>query len=58
MKKQVMIVDIASYPYGINHHYALDRGLNSIILPSIPNKYAYKHAGNMIYNKIKGMIEC
>ncbi len=58
MKRQVMIADIAIYPYGIDHHYALSRGLNSIILPSIPNKYAYKHAGNMIFNKIKGMIEC
>lgn len=58
MKKRVMIIDIASYPYGIDHHYALNIGLNSIILPSIPNKYAYKYAGNMIFDKIKGMIEC
>ena len=53
-----MIIDIASYPYGIDHHYALNKGLNSIILPSIPNKYAYHYAGLMIFNKIKERLLC
>ena len=56
-KKDIMIVDIASYPYGIDHHYALSIGLNSQILPSIPNKYAYGYAGKMIADEIERMIE-
>ena len=58
MKKSVMIVDIASYPYGIDHHYALNQGFNSIILPSIPNKYAYHYAGIMIYRHLREKSEC
>lgn len=55
--KRIMIVDIASYPYGINHHYALSLGLNSIILPSIPCKYAYGYAGKMIADVIERELE-
>ena len=52
----LMIIDIASYPYGINHHYALSKGINSIILPSIPCKYAYGYAGQLIFNIIERVI--
>ena len=58
MNKDVAIFDIASFPYGIDHHYALEKGLNAIILPSIPTRYAYKYAGRMIYNRIKELISC
>lgn len=54
---QMMIVDIASYPYGVDHHYALTQGFNSIILPSIPSKYAYGYAGKMIIDEIERMLE-
>lgn len=55
-KKDIMIVDIASYPYGVDHHYALSIGLNSQILPSIPSKYAYGFAGKMIADEIERMF--
>lgn len=55
--KRIMIVDIASYPYGINHHYAISIGLNSIILPSIPCKYAYGYAGKMVADVIERELE-
>lgn len=55
--KRIMIVDIASYPYGINHHYALSLGLNSIILPSIPCKYAYGYAGKLVADVIERELE-
>lgn len=51
--KQTMIVDIASYPYGIDHHYALSKGYNCQILPAIPCKYAYGYAGKMIVDVIE-----
>ena len=49
----MMIVDIASYPYGIDHHYALSQGFHSQILSAIPCKYAYGYAGNMIADVIE-----
>jgi len=51
--KKTMIVDIASYPYGIDHHYALSKGYNCQILPSIPCKYAYGYAGQMVVDIIE-----
>lgn len=53
---RLMIVDIASYPYGILHHYALAKGINSIILPSLPSKYAYGYAGQMMIDEIERLI--
>lgn len=55
-KSSIMILDIASYPYGVDHHYALSKGLNSIILPSIPSKYAYGYAGRMMANMMERKI--
>lgn len=52
-----MIVDIASYPYGLDHHYAISKGLNCQILPSIPCKYAYGYAGQMICDEIEKELE-
>lgn len=53
---KIMIVDIASYPYGIDHHYAISKGMNSQILPAIPCKYAYGFAGEMIAEVIEREI--
>ena len=57
LSRNIMIIDIASYPYGIDHHYALSQGLNSQILPSIPCKYGYGYAGKMICDYIERVIE-
>ena len=56
-KKNIMIVDVASYPYGIDHHYAISKGMNSQILPSIPSKYAYGYAGRMMADIIERMLK-
>ncbi len=53
MSKQCFVIDIASYPYGIDHHYALSQGYHCQILPSIPCKYAYGYAGKMIADEIE-----
>lgn len=37
--KDTKIFDIASYPYGIDHHEALKQGYDSFIISSIPNVY-------------------
>ncbi len=57
-KKDIMIVDIASYPYGIDHHKALKLNLNSQILPSIPCRYAYGYASKMICDIIEDVLIC
>lgn len=54
---QLMIVDIASYPYGVDHHYALSQGINCQILPSLPCKYAYGYAGSMVADEIERELE-
>lgn len=55
--KRMMIIDIASYPYGIDHHYALSKGFNSQILSSLPCKYAYGYAGKMVADEIERKLE-
>ncbi|MCD8028472.1 MAG: hypothetical protein LUF02_07410 [Erysipelotrichaceae bacterium] len=57
-KKDIMIVDIASYPYGIDHHKALKLNLNSQILPSIPCRYAYGYASKMICDRLEDVLIC
>lgn len=54
---KMMIVDIASYPYGIDHHYALSQGFNCQILSAIPCKYAYGYAGEMIADVIEQEVQ-
>lgn len=54
--KRIMIVDIASYPYGLSHHYALSLGFNCQILSSIPCKYAYGYAGKMVADYIERVM--
>lgn len=55
--QHIMMIDIASYPYGIDHHYALSKGMNCQILSSIPCKYAYGYAGMMVANVIERKLE-
>ncbi|MCD7894175.1 MAG: hypothetical protein LUG60_10850 [Erysipelotrichaceae bacterium] len=56
--RNIMIVDIASYPYGIDHHTALKLNLNSQILPSIPCRYAYGYASKMICDILEDVLLC
>jgi dipicolinate synthase subunit A len=46
--KKTKLIDIASYPYGIDHHYAVTHGYDSIILSSIPSLYYSKFSGDYI----------
>ena len=57
IRKPVMILDIASFPYGLDHRYALRKGLNCQILSSVPCKYAYSYAGYMILEEIEKVIK-
>lgn len=60
LNKNTFLFDIASFPYGIDHHEAIKRGFHSYIIPSIPAKYFSKYSANCIVNimKKKGEIIC
>lgn len=55
--QRILMIDIASYPYGIDHHYALSKGMNCQILSSIPCKYAYGYAGKIVADEIERELE-
>lgn len=59
-KKEVMMFDIASYPYGIDHHEALRQGISAYIVSSIPNRYYPNYSAYLIYETIKrkGLLTC
>ena len=52
VKKDVMILDLASLPGGVNHVYARKIGLKSIHALGIPGKIASKSAAEYIFNTI------
>jgi len=44
----LLIIDVASNPYGIDHENAKNKGVNTLLLPGIPGKIAPKTAGEII----------
>ncbi len=48
VKKDCLIIDIASAPYGTDFAVASELGLNAILCPSLPGKVAPKTAGKII----------
>ena len=53
IKDDALIVDVASFPYGLDHHYAINKKKNSYVLSSIPSRYAYKYAADMMFHVIE-----
>ncbi len=51
LRDDALIVDVSSFPYGLDHHYALSQLKNANILSSIPGKYAY-HYGAYLIKKV------
>lgn len=55
--KDIIFFDIASYPFGIDHHEAIRLGYDSYIISSIPSSYYPKFSSKLIYEFIlKKMI--
>ncbi|QVK19434.1 hypothetical protein KHQ81_07065 [Mycoplasmatota bacterium] len=46
--KDVLIIDVASKPYGLDHEYAKNQGISTLLLPGIPGKIAPKTTGELI----------
>ena len=57
MKKNVYIIDISSYPYGIDFEYAQTKNIKAVLLSSIPGKVAPKIAGKILADKIINIIK-
>lgn len=53
-KKDVLLVDLASFPGGIDVHFAESLGLNLIVARGLPAKYSPKSAGKTV---AKAVIE-
>lgn len=54
LRNDTLLLDVASFPYGLDHHYALSLSKNVHILSAIPAKYAYIDAAIMMNEIIEG----
>lgn len=57
IRKDTLIIDLASKPGGVDFETAKDLGLNTIWALSLPGKVAPTTAGKIIYETIENMIE-
>ena len=53
IKDDALIIDVASFPYGLDHHYAINAKKNCYVLSSIPSRYAYKYAADVMMHVIE-----
>ncbi len=51
-ESKLLIIDVSSEPYGLDHMFAKDKGINTLLLPGIPGKKAPQTAGEIIGNFI------
>jgi len=56
LKKDCLIVDLASYPYGADINFCRDNKIKYIIASSLPGKVAPHFAGKLIANTINDII--
>lgn len=51
IRNDSLLIDVSSFPYGLDHHYALSQSKNVYILSAIPSTYGYIE-GALLINKI------
>lgn len=56
VRKECLIIDVASAPYGTDFAVASELGLNAILCSSLPGKTAPKTAGQIIANGVLNII--
>lgn len=52
LKKECLIIDVASAPFGVDFAYAKELGINALQCSSLPGKVAPKTAGEIIGNAV------
>ncbi len=57
IRKDCLIIDVASTPYGVDYVAASELELNTILCPSLPGKVAPKTAGEIIANGVINIIK-
>lgn len=46
------LVDLSSFPYGVQLEKALEKGIQAVILPGLPAKYAYQDSAKLLFDKM------
>lgn len=57
LKKDTLIIDLASFPGGVDTHFAALMGINLIVARGLPAKYSPKSAGIIVADTIISMLE-
>ena len=57
VKKDALLIDLASFPGGIDKHYAKHFNLNYLEARGLPGKYSPKNAGEIVATTINKIIE-
>lgn len=57
LKKNCIIIDIASSPGGVDYEYARELGINAKLYPGIPGKISPKTSAKILYDYISMIIE-
>ncbi|MBR3738183.1 MAG: dipicolinate synthase subunit A, partial [Eubacterium sp.] len=57
MEKSTLLIDLASFPGGVDEHYAKALGINLIIARGLPGKYSPKSAGKTVAKTIINIIK-
>ena len=52
----ILIIDVASYPFGLDHEYAQSIGVKALNLPGIPGKVAPLTSGRLLGKHIEEII--
>ena len=56
LKRDVLLIDLASFPGGIDEHYAKALNTNYITARGLPGKYSPKSAGIIVADTVKDII--
>ena len=55
--EDVVIIDIASAPGGIDYEYALNHGINAKLCLGLPGKVAPRASADILVTEIEALIE-
>lgn len=57
VSKNALLIDLASFPGGVDKHFAQHYGINHIIASGLPGKYSPEAAGIIVANTVKAIIK-
>ena len=57
VSKNALLIDLASFPGGVDKHFAQHYGINHILASGLPGKYSPEAAGTIVANTVKSIIK-